>query len=82
MRSSVGREPMNPFQTGIVSKGEPAERESRTCLSVELVEGAGGAANSFDSFPRFNEQRAIAAEIDRLGYKRPYFLVHEGRAGA
>ena len=82
MRSSVGREPMNPVQTGIVSKGEPAEGESRTCLSVELVEGAGGAANSFDSLPRFNEQRAIAAEIDRLGYKRPYFLVHEGRAGA
>lgn len=28
------------------------------------------------------EQRAFSAEIKRLGHRHPYFLVHEGRAGA
>ena len=40
------------------------------------------SADCFESWPHMREQRAFLAEVDRLGLKQPYFLVHEGRAGA
>jgi 7-keto-8-aminopelargonate synthetase-like enzyme len=40
------------------------------------------AAPPFESLPRVRQQRDFLASLDRLGYIRPYFLLHEGRAGA
>jgi 8-amino-7-oxononanoate synthase len=46
------------------------------------AEAALGPAQSFESLPRLREQRDSLAALDRLGHIRPYFLMHEGRAGA
>jgi 8-amino-7-oxononanoate synthase len=79
---------MNLIRTKISPTDRGVGGKSTADLRFDLLGEASSTARSSDPsaslevLPHYEEQLAFASEIDRLGYRRPYFLIHDGCAGA